>query len=217
MKHIDEPQDSLYALDVEAKLSCGRREEKDSEYRRRILTTARNLFRTHEIDTVTMHQIAKEAGVGQGTLYRRYAHIGEVCSDLLRSTTSQFIASLEAKIADTTPEGTALSQMSEAIIMIIDFIDDKASLLSAINLIYTDKERFYLHKKPIYVRLHNLLAPLVELAVNQGEIEQIDVTLTVNTILGSLMPEQYLYHREVLGYTKEQFISGICRLFVKGI
>ncbi|MEC0229417.1 TetR/AcrR family transcriptional regulator [Paenibacillus alba] len=217
MNHTDDPKDSLYNLEFEAHTICGRREEKDSEYRRRILTTARNLFQTHAIETVTMHQIAKEAGVGQGTLYRRYAHIGEVCSDLLRSTTSQFIESLERSLTDPAPEIKAMSQVSNSIKLIIDFIDDKASLLSSVNMTYNDKGSFYLHKKPIFIRLHNILAPLMERAVQQGEIQPLDVTLTVNTILGSLMPDQYMYHREILGYTKEQFIEGICRLFVKGI
>ncbi|SDM83463.1 transcriptional regulator, TetR family [Paenibacillus sp. yr247] len=217
MKHTNDHEKSLYEVDIEAHPACGRREERDSEYRRRILTTARSLFKTNEIENVTMHQIAKEAGVGQGTLYRRYAHIGEVCSDLLHSTTNQFLASLEAVLADPSPEITAMSQFSDAIIRIIDFIDDKAPLLSAINTMYTDKRSFFLHKKPIYVRLQNILSPLLTRAVHQGEIEQIDVTLTVSTLLASLLPGQYLYHREVLGYSKEQFTEGICRLFVKGI
>ena len=72
-------------------------------------------------------------------------------------------------------------------------------------------------KKPFFVRLHNILAPLIQHAVQNGEIKDIDVTLTVNTILISIFPEQYLYHKEVLGYTKQQFTEGICRLFVKGI
>ncbi|KRF11088.1 TetR/AcrR family transcriptional regulator [Paenibacillus sp. Soil787] len=217
MKHPDTNENSLYSQDMKAIPPCGRREERDSEYRRRILTSAKSLFETNQIESVTMHQIAKESGVGQGILYRRYAHIGEVCSDLLRSTTSQFIASLEASIADPGPEVTAMNQLSDTIVRIIDFVDGKASLLSVINTIYTDKHSFYLHKKPIYVRLHNLLAPLITRAVQQEEIGPIDVTLTVNTILASLTPEQYLYHREILGYTKQQFIEGICRLFVKGM
>lgn len=217
MKHPDTNENSLYSQDMNAIPPCGRREERDSEYRRRILTSARSLFETNQIESVTMHQIAKESGVGQGTLYRRYAHIGEVCSDLLRSTIAQFLASLEDTLADPGPEATAMNQLSDTIIRIIDFVDDKADLLSVINTMYTEKRSFYLHKKPIYIRLHNIVAPLVTRAVQQGEIGQIDVTLTVNTILASLTPEQYLYHREILGYSKQQFVEGICRLFVKGI
>lgn len=217
MKHPEDHEKSQYQLDKESNPPYGRREERDSEYRRRILTTARDLFEKNEIETVTMHQIAKESGVGQGTLYRRYAHVGEVCSDLLSSTTAQFLTSLEEGIADPVPEVTAMSQLSDTIIRVIDFIDTKAPLLSVINSLYDDKHSFYLHKKPIFVRLNSIFTSLITRAVNQEEIEQIDITLTANTLLASLTPGQYLYHREVLGYSKQQFVEGICRLFVKGI
>lgn len=217
MKHTDDQEKALFEPELDANPICGRREERDSEYRRRILSTAKNLFQTHSIEEVTMHQIAKEAGVGQGTLYRRYAHIGDVCSDLMRSTTNQFLASLETEFTENKSGLSAMKQLSECIVRIIDFIDEKASLLSTIVSMHTDKHNFSLHKKPLFVRLHNLMSPLLNRAVEQGEIRPIDVTLTVNTILASLIPDQYQYHREVLGYTKEQFTEGICRLFVKGI
>ncbi|NOV04627.1 TetR/AcrR family transcriptional regulator [Paenibacillus planticolens] len=217
MKHPEDHENSLNEDNIEANPICGRREERDSEYRQRILSSARTLFKTHNIENVTMHQIAKEAGVGQGTLYRRYAHIGDVCSDLMRSTTTQFLAALEAELAEPKPDVTAMKQLSDFIYQMIDFVDDKASLLATIVSMHTDKRSFSLHKKPLFVRLRSLLAPLLNLAVEQGEIQPIDVTLTVNTILTSLIPDNYLYHREVLGYTKEQFAEGICRIFVKGI
>lgn len=217
MNQKDNDENSLYELDIDASPVCGRREERDSEYRRRILSTARTLFQTHQIENVTMHQIAKEAGVGQGTLYRRYAHIGDVCSDLLRSSTTQFLTALESDLGEPIPGVSPMSQLRECIIRIVDFVDEKASLLATVVSMHADKRSFSLHKKPLFVRLHNLIAPLLTRAVELGEIKPLDVTLTANTILASVIPDHYLYHREVLGYTKEQFIDGICRLFVKGL
>ncbi len=61
-----------------------RRERRDAaEHRRRILEAARALFATQGVDTTSMYEIARSAGVGQGTLYRRYAHKGELCGALL--------------------------------------------------------------------------------------------------------------------------------------
>ncbi|MDR6882032.1 TetR/AcrR family transcriptional regulator [Bacillus sp. 3255] len=216
MKQPENDEQSLYDLDIDASPACGRREERDSEYRRRILTSARALFQTHPIENVTMHQIAKEAGVGQGTLYRRYAHIGDVCSDLLRSSTTQFLNSMEADLSAPMPGVSPLQQLRLAIVRIIDFVEEKAPLLATVVSMHTDKRSFSLYKKPFFLRLHHLIAPLLARAIEQGEMEPLDVTLTANTILASVVPDHYLYHIEVLGYTKEQFIDGICRLFVKG-
>ncbi|MNG22943.1 hypothetical protein D3C84_1074910 [compost metagenome] len=82
---------------------------------------------------------------------------------------------------------------------------------------HADKRSITIHKKPFFIRLHNILAPLIQQSIQDGELGELDVPLTVNTILISLFPEQYLYHKNELGYTKQQFTEGICRLFVKGI
>lgn len=216
MKHPDEHQ-GICELIQESIPPSNRRGERDTEYRRRILSAARMLLETNDIESVTMHQIAKESGVGQGTLYRRYTHIGDVCSDLIKSTTTRFIDTLEEKYTKVDPVGSGLAQLSACIHDVIDFVDENVALLSVISSMHGDKRSISIHKKPFFVRLRNILAPLIQQAIHNGEIKDLDVTLTVNTLLISLFPEQYTYHRDVLGYTKQQFTEGICRLFVKGI
>ncbi|TXK84396.1 TetR/AcrR family transcriptional regulator [Paenibacillus sp. N3.4] len=216
MKPDNFKKDDMPSQPVCKEPSCGRREERNSEYRNRILATAQSLCNKQQIETVTMYQIAQEAGVGQGTLYRRYSHIGEIYTDLLHTTTSQFINSLESSLS-APEEGKALNQLANIIRRIIDFVDEKANILSVITSVHTEKHSFTLHKKPIFVRLRSIMETLIQQAIDQGEIQELDVTLTVNALIASLSPEQYLYHREILGYNKERFTAGICRLFVKGI
>lgn len=217
MKHPDD-HNLVFCESAKEDISpSSRRGERDTEYRRRILAAARTLLETNDIESVTMHQIAKESGVGQGTLYRRYANIGDVCSDLIKSTTTRFINNLEEKYARVTPGGSGQEQLSACIHDVIDFVDENVTLLFVISSMHADKRSVSIHKKPFFIRLRNILAPLIQHSVQHGEIADIDVPLTVNTILISLFPDQYLYHKEVLGYTKQQFTDGICRLFVKGI
>jgi len=217
MNRSTPPSDSLRPPTAGQEVPCGRREERDWQYRRCILDTALRLFAEHGIENVNMHQIAQEAGVGQGTLYRRYAHIGEVCADLLHTTSEQFLFSLENAPAETAGQKPAAERLAETIGRIIEFIDDQAPLLSAINAMYNGKKKFHLHNKPIFVRLHHIAAALMNEAIAAGDIRTADVTLTVNSLLASLSPEQYMYHREVLGYDKKRFAEGICRLFVHGL
>ena len=59
------------------------KERRDAtENRKLILKEAGALFEKFGVDAVSMHQIAKSAGIGQGTLYRRYSHKGELCMDM---------------------------------------------------------------------------------------------------------------------------------------
>ncbi|MDF2720618.1 MAG: TetR/AcrR family transcriptional regulator [Paenibacillus sp.] len=194
-----------------------RREERDNQYRQRILNTASELIQKQGVDCVTMYQLAQEAGVGQGTLYRRYTHLGEVCTDLLHSTLDTFLQALEESVNAADPETPAMQQLADVFERIIDFIDQKASLLHTIHSMYAEKKSYSFYEKPIFRRLHDLMHPLLARAVERGEIREIDITLTINTSLVALSPNQYAYHRDVLGYDKQRFLQGICRLFVEGL
>lgn len=59
-------------------------------YKERILEAARELFTANGLEAVSMHAIAKRAGIGQGSLYRRFKDKGEICSMLLRDSTETF-------------------------------------------------------------------------------------------------------------------------------
>lgn len=194
-----------------------KRELRDEEYRRRILAAARELFNKHGYDCVSMYQIAQTAGVGQGTLYRRYAHVGEVCSDMLKASTGQFLAELEASATVGIAGNSSLAQLDDVIVRIIEHIDGRAPLLSAINQQYAGQKRYLPYKQPIAMRLHKLMSSMLDRAIEQGEATHCDVTLTIHALVSVLAPENYLYYRESLGYDKERFIAGLRRLFIDNL
>src|SRR3954447_15859595 len=110
-----------------------RPERRDAaENRQRILGAARRLFEEGGVESVSMHQIAQAAGVGQGTLYRRYPHKGELCRDLLSETFQDFRAAIAEYLAESAAS-PALERLDSILERYIDLMDTKTALLAAIG------------------------------------------------------------------------------------
>lgn len=60
---------------------------------------ARGLFEEHGVEMISMHGVARAAGVGQGTLYRRFEHKGALCAELLYESTRRFSEDFRARAA----------------------------------------------------------------------------------------------------------------------
>src|SRR5947207_13182534 len=106
-----------------------RPERRDAaEHRQRILEVARRLFAEHGVGATSMHQIAMAAGVGQGTLYRRYAHKGELCMDLLRERHERFAQEI-AELLAPTASSPALERLESVLAKSVALLDGQGALL----------------------------------------------------------------------------------------
>src|SRR5436309_15588608 len=109
-----------------------RHERRDAaEHRQRILEVARRLFAEHGVDAVSMHEIAMAAGVGQGTLYRRYAHKGELCMDLLRERHERFAEEIAALLA-ATATSPALERLESVLAKSVALLEEQGALLGPV-------------------------------------------------------------------------------------
>lgn len=70
--------------------------------RERLLAAARELFAEQGFD-VTLDDIARHAGIGVGTAYRRFANKGELLNALYAEQTAEVAAAADAGLADPDP------------------------------------------------------------------------------------------------------------------
>lgn len=200
---------------------CGRpprKERRDAaEHRQRILHAARELFGRHGVDATPMHEIARAAGVGQGTLYRRYAHKGELCVALLEQNTHQFFERIEA--FEGCPSGAkgALVQLEFLLTSLASFNQENAPLLGAIGDAACGDRRRSAYHSPLYRRLRATALQLLHQAVEQGETEPLDVDGTVDALLAPLSIDLFLYQRDELGYTPERTVAALRHLLFHGL
>ncbi|WP_423479066.1 TetR/AcrR family transcriptional regulator [Priestia megaterium] len=96
--------------------------------RQRILDTAHKLFEQYGVEQVSMNQIATEAQIGPGTLYRRYRNKGELCLDLIKDSIDLFFDDIEAYLQEneTVP---AEQKLKEVISSFICFREKKHNCL----------------------------------------------------------------------------------------
>src|SRR5437667_12568260 len=100
-------------------LQCNMQSDNTEEYCARILITARTLFSERGVDAVSMHQIAQAAGVGQGTLYRRYTHKSSLCEALLSSAIQQFQQELDIIVNNCTYTALYINEQDLLIFIIL--------------------------------------------------------------------------------------------------
>lgn len=185
-----------------------------AEHRRHILDVARCLFAEHGVEEVSMHQIAQAACVGQGTLYRRFAHKGELCMALLGENLLRYQADLRAYFESDTPSTSALTQLDHVLARHVAFLEENTQLLSAAREAWYAKRHPTIFHNPFYTALHQTVETLLQRAVEEGEMPEIDTAFVTDTILAALSIDLYIHQRTEQGFTPERILRGIRRLYL---
>ena len=177
------------------------------ENRRRILEVAREAFAERGVDAVSMHQIGRAAGVGQGTLYRHFEHKGALCSALLAEEIETFVGEMRRR---TQGRGSSLGRLKWFLGWVARFNEENGPLLGAIRDASAGGRRVELYGNPFYERLKNTVVGLLDGAAEDGEIpDNLDTECLADTLLGGLNVDLYLYQRYQLGMGRERIVGGL--------
>ncbi len=196
-----------------------------AEHRRHILDVARRLFAERGVDDVSMHEIARAAGVGQGTLYRRYAHKGELCMALLGENVPRAEDELRTYLASCAPSTSARAQLDYVLSRHVAFNEENAPLLSAMFEAHhdnrraapDDNRRASRYDNPFYQAQHETVETLLQRAVTRGELPSLDTAFVADAILASLAIDLYIHQRTRQGYTPERIMGSIRQLYIDGL
>lgn len=178
-----------------------------AESRRKILDAAGRLFEERGVDAVSMHEIGRAAGVGQGTLYRRFEHKGTLCAALLREEISGFAAEAERRVGG---RGSALGRLKWFLRRLARFNEENGPLLGAMRDAAGGGRRVEMHRNPFYEGLRGTVTSLLGEAVEGGElIPTLDVECLADTLLAALNVDLYTYQRQVLGMDRERVVGAL--------
>ncbi|MFB9273972.1 TetR/AcrR family transcriptional regulator [Cohnella cellulosilytica] len=195
-----------------------RRERRDAvENRQLILQTAHELFSEYGVQPVSMHQIAKSAGIGQATLYRKYAHKGDLCLDMLHEYGNKLIDEIGDYLERSEGE-PARERLSVILGYWIDTIEDKAELLletEAKTNCVDDRGNFF--HSPMYRYSRSKISELLT-EIASGETEPpFDPDLAAHAMICSLSPIGYFQIKKERGYSREQLKEHYLRLCLRAV
>lgn len=130
--------------------------------RERILEVAKEGFARHGADA-SLDDIAKESGVGPGTLYRHFPTREELLRAVYRSELEK-LAAAEQKLAQTMAPVEALRTW---LLLFVDAIAAKQLIAPALNALLGDPKKVF---EASHAQIHEALHALVKRGVKTGHI-----------------------------------------------
>jgi AcrR family transcriptional regulator len=132
--------------------------------RERILEVAKEAFTRSGADT-SLDDIAKQAGVGPGTLYRHFPTREELLVAVYR-TEMEKLAAAEKKLAATMPPIEALRAW---LFMFVDAVAAKQLIAPALNALVGDPKKVF---EASHARMWEVIRALVKRAIKSGDIRR---------------------------------------------
>lgn len=189
-----------------------RRKEND-ELGQKILNTAQHLFNRYGVEEVSMHQVAKTAGIGQGTLYRRYPSKSKICLTLMEAKIDRFFQDIDDYLHSSGDEPISLrlrTVMYRVILLINEDLEWLRVVLTSDRL-EESKNNLCTNSPFSYLQLQ--IKSLLEHAAEQGSLKPLDPAFT-SLLLVTLPRADVILHLRDMGYDAEQIAEQYCRSFV---
>lgn len=189
------------------------------ENRRRILSAARRLFAERGVAAVSMHEVGRTAGVGQGTLYRRYRNKGELCASLLADEIEDFEAGVRARVERGAEGGgePALDSLWWFLERLADFNEENWPLLGAMRESWGGERKMEMRRNPFYEYLRATVAGLLGRAMEEEARRDLDVGVLTDSLLAPLDIDLWLYQRQRRGLEPERIVKALRELYSRGL
>ena len=176
--------------------------------RRKVVDAARVLFEERDVTSVTMEDVARAAGVGKGTLYRRFPNKGLLCQALLDEPTRRVQDETMKLLA--TPGMASLEKLGEVLERLVAFTEENLDLLYGGNEPLCGADRMARFSHPAYDWRRWTVLGLLREAEHTGNLRgDLDLEYLAAAMLSPLDVDFYYYQRRIQGIPQERISAGL--------
>lgn len=173
-----------------------------------ILETAERLFAAQGVANVNMADIAAAAGVGKGTLYRRFANKAELCLALMDTQMKDFQDEILARLRQMSLQNVPfLEQLGHFLEAFILFADVHLPLLCEVQRAGLLGQETVNHP---YIWRYLTVKGLLDAAARTHEIHpDLDTAFLAEALLAPTHPDLFNFQRNQRGYSLDRISSGL--------
>jgi AcrR family transcriptional regulator len=193
-------------------LEPARPERADAQANRaRILATAQQLFAEKGVEQVNMVEIGRAAGIGQGTLYRRFANKSAICQALLDTQMRAFQDQTLQQLRSMNEAGaTRVVQLHWFLQAVVQFQEQRLPMMRAI---FSAGPLPAGVEPPVQWWARRTIEGLLASAQRHGEIApDVDLAYFVEALLVLIHPFTLYNQRIQRGFGNERIIAGLGRI-----
>ena len=192
----------------------GRRERKDAQRNlERVLQAAHELF-AERGSAVTMEEVARRAGVGVGTIYRRFPskeHLWAAVSHAACMDAQQCLYQATAQQHDP------VSKLRALIVVQYCRSEEQAALLDMRLEKASDSCASRSDQQQLYAALHAMLQEVIVDGQRRGTIRAGDPAVLATLCLELLNPRAFLRLRQVVGGSAEDCAEHVVQFIVAAL
>ena len=152
-------------MPAKRKQASARKPRSDAQRNReRVLEAAKEAF-TRSGANASLDDIAKEAGVGPGTLYRHFPTRGELLEAVYRTEMEKLAAAEQQFARDLQP----IEALRAWLLLFVDYIAAKRLIAPALNALVGDPKEVF---EASHARIWEAIRALVKRAIKSGDIRK---------------------------------------------
>ncbi|WP_232660703.1 TetR/AcrR family transcriptional regulator [Pseudonocardia sp. TRM90224] len=168
--------------------------------RARVLAAADELFRTSDPRAVTMDDVARSAGVGRATLYRRYPDVGSIAAALLDEHERIVQERLMGGAPPLGPGAPPAERLAAFYAAMVELLETHLPLMLGVDA----------GAGRLRVGAYEFWSAHVRSLLVAGGVEEPDAL--VDVALAPLAPEVYQHQRHVRGLSPAEITTALARL-----